>query len=61
MDFFSALDNILWYKNASKGSSLTKLIVKFKISNNFKQNIDDHKTHSKQQKIYRKIHTSQWI
>jgi hypothetical protein len=33
--------------------------VKFKISNNFKQNID--KTHSKQQKIHRKIHTGLWI
>ncbi len=33
--------------------------VKFKISNNLKQNIDD--THSKQPKIHRKIHTSLWI
>ncbi len=33
--------------------------VKFKISNNFKQNNDE--THSKQPKIHRKIHTSQWI
>jgi hypothetical protein len=33
--------------------------VKFKISNDFKQNIDE--THSKQPKIYRKIHTSLWI
>jgi hypothetical protein len=30
--------------------------VKFKISNNFKQNIDE--THSKQPKIRRKIHTN---
>jgi hypothetical protein len=34
-------------------------IVKFKISNNSKQNIDE--THSKQLKIHRKIHTSQWV
>ncbi len=33
--------------------------VKFKISNNLKQNIDE--THSKQPKIYRKIHTSLWV
>ncbi len=33
--------------------------VKFEIRNNFKQNIDE--THSKQPKIYRKIHTSLWI
>jgi hypothetical protein len=33
--------------------------VKFKISNNFKQNID--KTHSKQPKIHKKIHTNLWI
>jgi hypothetical protein len=33
--------------------------VKFKIGNNFKQNIDE--THSKQPKIHRKIHTSLWI
>jgi hypothetical protein len=32
---------------------------KFKISNNFKQNIDE--THSKQPKIHMEIHTSQWI
>ncbi len=30
--------------------------VKFMISNNFKQNIDE--THSKQTKIHRKIHTA---
>jgi hypothetical protein len=30
--------------------------VKFKINNNFKQNIDE--THSEQPKIHRKIHTS---
>jgi hypothetical protein len=35
------------------------LLVKFKISNNFKYNIDE--THSKQQKIHRKIHNSLWI
>jgi hypothetical protein len=33
--------------------------VKFKISNNFTQNIDE--THAKQPKIHRKIHTSLWI
>ncbi len=33
--------------------------VKFKIINNFEQNIDE--THSKQPKIYEKIHTSLWI
>ncbi len=32
---------------------------KFKISNNFKQNIDE--TDLKQPKIHRKIHTSPWI
>ncbi len=35
------------------------LFVKFKISNNFKQKIDE--TDSKQPKIHRKIHTSLWI
>ncbi len=34
-------------------------IVKFKISNNLKQNIDE--TPRKQPKIHRKIHTSHWI
>ncbi len=34
-------------------------LVKFKINNNFKQNIDE--TYSKQPKIHRKIHTSQRI
>jgi hypothetical protein len=34
-------------------------IAQFRISNNFKQNIDE--THSKQPKIHRKIHTSLWI
>ncbi len=33
-----------------------KAFVKFKISHNFKQNIDE--TYSKQQKIHRKIHIS---
>jgi hypothetical protein len=33
--------------------------VKFKICNNFNQNIDE--TDLKQPKIHRKIHTSQWI
>jgi hypothetical protein len=35
------------------------VFVKFKISNNFKQNIDERA--SKQPKIPRKIHTSLWI
>jgi hypothetical protein len=35
------------------------VFVKFKISNNLKQNIDE--TDTKQQKIHRKIHTSLWI
>ncbi len=35
------------------------VFVKFKISKNFKQNIDE--TPPKQQKIHRKIHTSLWI
>jgi hypothetical protein len=35
------------------------VFVKFKISNNLKQNIDE--TESKQQKIHRKIHTILWI
>jgi hypothetical protein len=33
--------------------------VKFKISNNIEQKIDE--THEKQQKLHRKIHTSLWI
>ncbi len=33
--------------------------VKFQISNNFKQNIDE--INSKPANIYRKIHTSVWI
>jgi hypothetical protein len=33
--------------------------VKFKISNNFKQNI--YETDSKQPNIHRKIHTSLWV
>jgi hypothetical protein len=36
-----------------------KVFVKFKISNNFTQNIDE--THSKQPNIHKKIHTSLWI
>jgi hypothetical protein len=57
MDFFGAQDIILWYKKM-----LVKVIfdktafVKFKFSNNFKQNID--KTHLQQPKIHMKIHTS---
>jgi hypothetical protein len=33
--------------------------VKFNISNNFNQNIDE--THSKQPKLHRIFHNSQWI
>jgi hypothetical protein len=47
MDFFGAQDTIL------------TTFVKFKISNNFKRNIDE--THSKLPKIHRKIHTSKCI
>ncbi len=36
-----------------------RAFVKFKISNNFKQNIDE--TDLKQPKIQRKIYTSLWI
>jgi hypothetical protein len=58
MDFFGAQDNILWNKNASEGHLFGTAFVKFKISNNFKQNID--KTHLKQPKIH-KIHTCLYI
>jgi hypothetical protein len=61
MDFFGAQNN-----NYNYGTKeLLKVIfnkiafVKFKISNNFKQNVDE--THSKQLKIHRKNHTSLWI
>jgi hypothetical protein len=35
------------------------VLVKFKINNNFKQNIEE--THSKQPEIHRKFHTILWI
>ncbi len=56
MDFFGAQDAILWYENASNGCLVKAVFVKFKISNNFKQNIDE--TYSKQPKTHSKIHTS---
>ncbi len=61
MDFFGAQDTSLWYKSASEGSPFDKTAcVKFKISNNFKQN--SYETDSKHPKIHRKkIHTSLWI
>jgi hypothetical protein len=52
MDFFGAQVTFQLYKNASDKTAF----VKFKISNNFKQNIDE--TLPKQPKIQRKIHTS---
>jgi hypothetical protein len=45
MDFFGTQDTILWYKNASEGRLDRTAFVKFKSSNNFKQNVDE--THSK--------------
>ncbi len=63
MDFCGAQDTILWfkYRNASKGTVIfdKTAFVKFKISNNFKQNIDE--TDLKQPKIHRKIYTRLWI
>ncbi len=59
MDFFGTQDTILWYKNASEGVFDKTEIVKFKISNYLKQNIDE--TPWKQPKFHRKIHTSLWI
>ncbi len=47
MDFFGTQDTVLWYK-FPKGVFDKTMFVKFKISNNFKQNIDE--TDSKQQK-----------
>ncbi len=54
MDFFGAQDTNQWYKNASEGGFNKTALVIFKISNNFKKNIDE--THLKQSKIHRKIH-----
>ncbi len=59
MDFFSAQDTILWYKYAPIVVFDETVFVKFKISNNFKQNIDERA--SKQPKIHMKMHTSLWI
>jgi hypothetical protein len=53
MDFFGGGGGVF------EGHLDKTAFVKFKISNNFKQNIDQ--THSKQPKIRRKIHTSLWI
>jgi hypothetical protein len=41
MDFFGAQDTILRHKNASNGCFVKTVFVKFEISNNFKQNIDE--------------------
>jgi hypothetical protein len=59
MDFYGAQHTILWYENASEINFDKTAFVKFKVSNNLKENIDD--THSKQPKIHRKIHTKLWI
>ncbi len=59
MDFLGAQDPILWYENASEGRFDKTAFVQLKISNKLKQNIDN--THSKQQKIHRKIHNCLWI
>ncbi len=56
MDFFGAQDTILWFKYASKVALDKSAFVKFKISNNFKQNIDESDLN--QPKIHRKFHTS---
>ncbi len=48
MDFFCSQDTILWKKNASEGVFDKTVFVKFKISNKFKQNIDE--THQNNQK-----------
>jgi hypothetical protein len=50
---------IVFFKIAFEDVFEKTVFVKFKISNNFKQNIDE--THSKQPKINRKIHPSLWI
>ncbi len=41
MDFLRAQDTILGYKNGSQVVFDKTTFVKFKISNNFKQNIDE--------------------
>ncbi len=55
MDFFSTHETNMLLKVVFDKTAF----VKFEISNNFKQNIDE--TDSKQPKISRKIHTSLWI
>jgi hypothetical protein len=59
MDFFGAQNTNYGTKVLLKVIFNKTAFVKFKISNNFKQNIDE--THSKQLKIHRKIHTGLWI
>ncbi len=51
MDFFGARDTLQYYdtKMLMKVVFVKTAFVKFKISNNFKENIDE--THSKQQNI----------
>ncbi len=56
MDFFGAQDTTHDTKMLLKVVFDKTAFVKFKISNNFKQNIDE--TRSKQPKIHRKIHIS---
>jgi hypothetical protein len=67
---FKSIGSSLWISLAHKTPSydtnmLPKVVfdktafVKFKISNTFKQNIDE--TDLKQPKTHRKIHTSLWI
>ncbi len=59
MDFFGA-QNTIFYTNMLPTVFYDKRVfVKFKISNNFEQNIDE--TNLKQPKIHRKINTSPWI
>jgi hypothetical protein len=61
MDFFGAQGTILMIQNMlPKVVVVDKTVfVKFKISSNFNQNIDE--TDSKQPKIHMKTHTSLWI
>ncbi len=53
MDFIGTQDTILWYKNAIDNIDNTAF-VKFKISNNFKQNFDKN-IQSKQKSIGKSI------
>ncbi len=66
LDFFDLAYGFLWPQDTIHDTKmLLKVVfdktvfVKFKISNKFKQNIDE--THSKQPKLPMKIHTSKWI